>query len=167
MSDIRIYRLPEMPFEAVNFFRTIAAAEDALANAYQPYSKFRVGCGVLCADGGIFKGCNVEDAIHDATHAEEAALAAMVVTGRRDPILCVCLGALEGQPPAPVMSCGKCRQKLMEFSLLSGLELWLHLDQISGPAWTMESYRFAKLSDLLPYHFGPRDIGVDLAAYRR
>ena len=166
MSQAKLYRLSQMSFEAINFFRAAGAAKEALANAYAPYSKYQVGCAILCADGSIFVGCNVETANYDGTHAEEAALAAMITAGRRDPVLCVCMGALEGKPPTYIMSCGKCRQALMELSSLSGKELWLKLDPVSGPEWTTE-YWFVKLSDLLPCHFGPADIGVDLATYRR
>ena len=34
----------------------------AKSYAYVPYSKFRVGAALLCADGTIIKGCNVENA---------------------------------------------------------------------------------------------------------
>lgn len=38
------------------------AAEAAMKNAYCRYSKFVVGVAVLCDDGRIFAGCNVENA---------------------------------------------------------------------------------------------------------
>jgi cytidine deaminase len=166
MSQPTTYRL----FKTTLVRQQVDAATDAamlaLDKAYQPYSKFRVGCAILCTDGSVFKGCNVETANYDGTHAEGSALAAMVVAGRRDPVLCVCLGALEGQPPVCVMSCGKCRQALMEFSSLSGKELWVRTDPVVGPEWSTGA-RFMKLSDLLPCHFGPADIGVDIKKYRR
>ncbi len=166
MSRPGIYRLPETPFSPEQLAKATKAAQEALQNAYAPYSRFQVGCGILCANDSVFRGCNVETANYDGTHAEEAALAAMVAAGRRDPVLCVCMGALEGKPPTYIMSCGKCRQTLLEFSSLSGRELWLEMDPVSGPQWTTDHW-LVKLSDILPLHFGPADIGVDLAKYRR
>jgi cytidine deaminase len=131
-------------------------------NAYAPYSKYLVGSAVLTERGTIYVGCNVESADYDGTHAEEAALAAMVAAGERSPVTLIVFGALEGQEPAIVMPCGKCRQKLVEFSSLSGHDL----EVIVGPRAT-RPYRRTSLSALLPESFGPADIGVDLKKYRR
>ena len=30
--------------------------------SYSPYSKFRVGAALLCADGSVYTGCNMENA---------------------------------------------------------------------------------------------------------
>ena len=40
----------------------IEAAFEARRNAYAPYSHYRVGAALLCKDGTIVKGCNVENA---------------------------------------------------------------------------------------------------------
>ena len=39
-----------------------ATAQNALTNAYAPYSRFHVGAAVLTGDGHIYSGCNVENA---------------------------------------------------------------------------------------------------------
>ena len=42
--------------------KLIAMARDASQNAYVPYSHFKVGAAILGEGGGIFTGCNVENA---------------------------------------------------------------------------------------------------------
>ena len=42
--------------------RLIAMAREASQNAYVPYSHFKVGAAILGEKGGIYTGCNVENA---------------------------------------------------------------------------------------------------------
>ena len=39
----------------------LAAADAISARAYAPYSRFHVGCAVLCRDGHVVEGVNVEN----------------------------------------------------------------------------------------------------------
>ncbi len=91
--------------------RLIAAARRARANAYAPYSRFRVGAAVLDDRGGIHVGCNVESASYGLTVcAERNAIAAAVVAGaRRIRAIAVVTGV--GPPATP---CGACRQVMAE-----------------------------------------------------
>ena len=77
----------------------------------------------------------------------------------------VVVGALEGSQPsldAPNFSrsCGKLRQKLMEFSLICGYNLDI-LKGILEPGVC----KLRQLSELLYASFGPANIGVDLKKY--
>jgi cytidine deaminase len=91
----------------------LAAALAARANAYAPYSNFRVGAAVRCPDGSVFAGCNVENVAYpQGTCAEAGAIAAMVAAGRTEIAEVLVVAAAE----LPVTPCGGCRQKLAEFA---------------------------------------------------
>ncbi|MFO1104687.1 MAG: cytidine deaminase [Amaricoccus sp.] len=85
----------------------------ARANAYAPYSRFKVGAAIRCPDGSAYGGCNVENVAYpQGTCAEAGAIAAMVAAGqsRIAEILVV------ADSPTPITPCGGCRQKLAEFA---------------------------------------------------
>jgi cytidine deaminase len=86
--------------------RAQAAADNALA----PYSGFRVGAALLCADGTVVPGCNVENAAYSMTIcAERTALVAAVAAGHREfRAIAVHVDGPDGSP------CGACRQVIAE-----------------------------------------------------
>jgi cytidine deaminase len=90
-----------------------AEAEKAAGLAYVAYSKFRVGAALLCEDGSVVTGCNVENRSYGLTIcAERNAVFAAVAKGKRR------FAALAVSTPdstEPVGPCGACRQVLSEF----------------------------------------------------
>lgn len=91
----------------------LSIADKAMQNAYAPYSKFCVGAALLCKDGTVFTGCNIENATYGATNcAERTAIFKAVSEGNRDfeAIAIVSSGAGETFP------CGICRQVMAEFA---------------------------------------------------
>ena len=90
-----------------------AAAKDASARAYCPYSHFAVGAAVRARDGALFAGCNVENASFGLTVcAERNAIFTAVGAGARDLVALV----VYTPTPSPVTPCGACRQVLSEFA---------------------------------------------------
>ena len=78
-----------------------------LERSYVPYSHFPVGAALLCADGSVFTGCNIENAAYGPTLcAERAAVAKAVSEGirrhRHRGEGCGLLLALRGVPPGAV-----------------------------------------------------------------
>ncbi|MDR1802574.1 MAG: cytidine deaminase [Treponema sp.] len=90
-----------------------AEARKAADFAYAAYSKFRVGAALLCDDGTVITGCNVENRSYGLTIcAERTAVLKAVSMGRRS------FRALAISTPdseVPVGPCGACRQVLSEF----------------------------------------------------
>lgn len=91
----------------------LKTAENAAYQAYAPYSNFRVGAALLCSDGTIFSGANVENRSFGLTNcAERSALFTAISQGKRSfvSMLIFCPDAEKPIPP-----CGACRQVITEF----------------------------------------------------
>lgn len=90
-----------------------AAAAAARANAYAPYSKYKVGAALRTVGGHIFAGANVENAAYPVgTCAEAGAIAAMVAAGEKR----IAELLVIGEGPRPPTPCGACRQRIAEFA---------------------------------------------------
>lgn len=94
-----------------------ALAERARENAYSPYSGYTVGAALLCADGRVFCGCNVENASFSATCcAERVAFFRALSEGERAFRKIAVVGGRRGEKPDSFfMPCGVCRQVMREF----------------------------------------------------
>ncbi len=122
----------------------VAAARQARAAAYAPYSHFAVGAALLTADGQVFSGCNIENASYGLTIcAERVAVGSMVAAGARRIVAVAVVAA----PPAgaPVAPCGACRQVLAEFGLQARVLL--------APPDPTGTWFTTTVADLLPHTF--------------
>ena len=92
--------------------RLIETAVQALENAHAPYSGYQVGAALLCSDGTVFKGCNVENASYSMTNcAERTAVFSAIAAGHKQ-FKAIAIAASREPTPFP---CGACRQVLAEF----------------------------------------------------
>jgi len=88
----------------------LAAADAIAARAYAPYSSFHVGCAVLCRDGRVVEGVNVENAAYPlGVCAERTAFSRAMAEGYRPGDFVV--AAITASP------CGGCRQWLAEMGV--------------------------------------------------
>lgn len=90
----------------------IAAAIAARERAHAPYSKFKVGAALEDAAGGIYSGCNVENASYGLTIcAERVAVFKAISEGAMGFTRIVVAADTDVLTPP----CGACRQILWEF----------------------------------------------------
>lgn len=121
-----------------------AAARRARGRAYAPYSNFSVGAAVMCADGRVFEGCNIENASYSLTVcAERAAMFAAVSAGCRQ----IDAIAIAGPGEEPLPPCGACRQVMLE--LAPDAEIIMAGEH---------GHRTRTVRDLLPEAFGDTDL---------
>ncbi len=129
---------------AINDLFSLAQA--ARANAYAPYSRFPVGAALRTEKGGLFSGCNVENAAYPlGVCAETSAISAMVAAGESRIAEILVLGP----GPERITPCGACRQRIAEFICDGGV---VHLADAAGAVLSLP------LADLLPHAFGPASL---------
>ena len=86
-------------------------AREAKERSYSPYSSFAVGAALLCKDGSVYLGTNVENVSFGATCcAERTALFSAIANGARE-FEAIAISATKN----PCYPCGICRQVLAEF----------------------------------------------------
>lgn len=122
-------------------------ATAARENAYCPYSNHPVGAAVLTDKGGMYAGCNVENAHYNCTHAEASAISAMITAGERRIKAVVVIGPAMEYLCTP---CGDCRQRIRELATQDIALYSLWKDGTLGEVNT--------LAELLPSSFGPENL---------
>lgn len=91
----------------------VESAKRAIANAYAPYSEFRVSSVVKTKSGKTYVGVNVENSSYGLTIcAERVAVAKAVSEGDREVEVVV----VYTEANEPVYPCGACRQFIAEFN---------------------------------------------------
>ena len=121
-------------------------AFEMLKRSYVPYSHFPVGAALLCADGTVFTGCNVENAAYGSTIcAERTALLKAVSEGHTDDWQAI---AIAGRGEDYCWPCGSCRQMLYEFAP----DLNILVARGDGVFVT------TTLAELMPHGFGPKSL---------
>ena len=132
----------------------IEKAFEAQQNCYTPYSNFNVGAALLCEDGTIFKGCNIENAAYTPTNcAERTAIFKAISEGHKDFTAIAIVGNKagvkqgEGDYCAP---CAVCRQVMAEFCDLDNFKVII--------AKSTDDYLEHTLGELLPLAFTGKNL---------
>ena len=123
-------------------------AKEAMQRAYVPYSGYQVGAALLCSDGSVYQGCNIENAAYSPTNcAERTAFFKAVYDGHRSfEAIAVC-GGKGGVITGAFPPCGVCRQVMREFC---GDDFKVYLIHPEG-------YEALTLADLLPHSFSAQE----------
>ena len=129
----------------------VQEAMQAMQNAYVPYSGFKVGAALLCADGTVYRGCNIENAAYGPSNcAERTAIFKAVSEGRRSFTAIAVVGGKNGAVTDIFPPCGVCRQVMMEFCDPETFQIIL--------AAADGKYKIYSLKELLPEGFGPDNL---------
>lgn len=131
--------------------KLIQMAIDAIADSYVPYSHFHVAAALLCADGTVYVGNNIENAAYSATVcAERSAFFQAVNAGQREFASIVICGGKEGEVTDYCAPCGVCRQVMREFCNPEEFHVIL--------AKSPKDFKEFTLEELLPMGFGPENL---------
>ena len=125
----------------------VALAKEAMTHAYAPYSGYKVGAALLCADGTVYQGCNIENSAYGPTNcAERTAFFKAVYDGHRDFAAIAVCGGKDGVITSAFPPCGVCRQVMREFCE----------DDFRILMVKPEGYDAVTLADILPFSFSAK-----------
>ena len=125
--------------------KLISMAIEAMGHSYSPYSGYKVGAALLCVDGTVYQGCNMENAAYSpSVCAERTAIFKAVYDGHRDFTAIAVCGGKDGVITGSFPPCGVCRQVMREFCKD---DFTIYLVGADG------SYEAVTLADLLPHSF--------------
>jgi len=129
----------------MDYRELVEIAIEARERAYAPYSEFYVGAALLCKDGSVYTGCNIENSSYGATNcAERTAIFKAVSEGAGDFVAIAIVGAKQGEELDYCPPCGICRQVMSEFCDLN------KFDVILSNGYVEKVY---KLKEMLPHSF--------------
>ena len=83
--------------------------------AHAPYSDYFVGATLVCKNGKMYTGCNIENHGIQGICAERVAFSKAISEGEREFSHIVVMGGKKGEKPEKCMPCGYCRQFMSEF----------------------------------------------------
>ena len=122
----------------------LALARQAMERSYSPYSNYPVGAALLCEDGRVFQGCNIENASFGLSNCGERTAIFKAVSEGATNFIAIAISAINSAP----WPCGACRQVLNEFAPNIRVVV----------TWGENQVEEANLSKLLPHGFGPKDL---------
>ena len=121
-----------------------------IKNSYAPYSHFHVSAVLLCGNGAVYTGNNIENAAYTpSVCAERCAFFKAVSEGERDFTAIALCGGLNKELKEYAAPCGVCRQVMREFCKPDFKIILVKSE---------EEWKIYTLSQLLPEGFGPENL---------
>ena len=132
----------------MNAKELVNKAIDARKLSYSPYSKFAVGAALLCKDGKVFNGANVENSSYPLCMcAERNALYNAMMNGyKKNDFVALAIVADTDDACSP---CGACRQVISELFPEEGK---IYLANLKG------ALKETTIKELLPFAFSGDDL---------
>lgn len=131
--------------------KLVELAKQARKRSYCPYSGFAVGAALLCKDGKVYQGCNIENASFGPTICgERTAFFKAIYDGEREFEAIAVAGGKAGEEITGLFPpCGVCRQVMREFC---SLDFMIYMAKEDG------QYEAKTLGEMLPYSFSNADM---------
>jgi len=126
-------------------------AQEAIHNAYAPYSHFQVGAAVLLESGKVVLGNNQENAAYPSGMcAERVAIWSAASRYPEEKVIKIAISVKSTlkEVTKPVAPCGACRQTLLEYEVKQKSPIEIFFMGETGKVIKTNS-----LSDLLPFSF--------------
>jgi cytidine deaminase len=125
-------------------------AIEAMNNSYSPYSSYKVGAALLCDDGSVYTGCNIENASFTPTICAERLAIFKAISDRKYNFSMIAVaGGKDGEINGIFPPCGVCRQVIAEFCK-PDFEILLVKSE--------NEFDTIKFKELLPYSFSPNNL---------
>ena len=126
----------------------IEKAKEARSLSYSPYSHFAVGAALLCKDGSVYVGANIENSSYPLCMcAERNALYNAKMHGvKKEDMVALALSADTDEPCSP---CGACRQVISE---LMPNKAPIYMANFEGKV------KETNAEELLPFAFSAEDL---------
>ena len=123
-----------------NIYDLIKHALEAQKNSKCKFSNFAVGCSLLCGDGTVIYGTNIESAAYPSTLCAERVAIYSALSKGHTKFKAIAIVSDNGAKP-----CGSCRQIIHEY--LKNIPIYIS-DSVG------KKYTIHYINDLLPYPFG-------------
>lgn len=99
----------------MNFDNAIHACKAGFEASYAPYSNYHVGAALVCKNGKIYTGCNIENHGIMSICAERVAFTKAISEGEKDFDYIIVCGGKDLNNLDNCLPCGYCRQFMSEF----------------------------------------------------
>ena len=136
----------------MNNSELICFALEAREKSYSPYSGFSVGAALLCENGKIYTGCNIENSAFSPTVcAERTAFFKAISEGEKNFVKIAVVGGKSDDkfPENYCPPCGVCRQVMKEFCF-ADFKIII--------AKTPDDFKTLTLAEILPLSFDKREV---------
>lgn len=121
------------------------------AQAYAPYSKFKVGAAIQLENGEMVSGSNQENASYPSGLCAERT--AIYYAGARFPnvniqSIAICASSIHSENQEPIPPCGACRQAIAEYEQKQNAPIAIYFMGVKGKVVKVNA-----LADILPLAF--------------
>lgn len=142
--------ISELESLSTSVHELLKEAQAVAPRAYNKYSNYYVGAAVRTRMGRMYAGTYLDNVSTGLTICAEVAAIMSANTNADFDILCIAIvgGAKIGHAGKPITPCGRCRQIILEASLVSNNDIVIYCSNMD-----LSTILVANISELLPFPF--------------